>query len=710
MVDRLFPARSGRRLLVALIAVVILITGSQYLAYAQTNPRKLQYGGSATDTLSAEKFAQVYSFDASVGDKVTIVATSQADNLTLGLLLTDATGQVVAQTTDTAAKEARLADVTIPTAGTHYITVARGGDGEGNFELSLTGTSAAAPSTVEVSGIEVNLAWASSDDFNLEVRDPRGGAVNFRTPSVQSGGRLAQDVNGSCVNTTSQNPNETISWPAGNVPGGSYEVIVYYNQACAQPAAPRSFTLTITVNGTALAPITSTLRADQQYVTSFVIASPTNVTVGQGGDPLEAALNLIAYRDEILSPRTLNNNQGVSTITNTNPVDAWSFQGEANEVVSVDMIASSGSLDTFLILIGPTGIPVASNDDANANTRNSTILNFQLPAAGNYVVLATRFGLQLGGTEGSYTLTVTRGGGTVNNVVNTPVPGATAIALPTTAAGTTVDANNDGLPDGIIEMLLRWDTRADLRLLVRDPQGRVLYADNPRPLDGGILEQQGNLNCTNTVNTPQTYAYWPGTRINPGVYEVQVWVASDCSDQIQPNFSLGLKVNNKEVTTVQNRPDFGVRHAHYVFAFTVADNGDATASEGGIFYGDFALDIGSVADKLTSAQLLEYGRPVTGTLDGTTPFVIYTFNANKGDQIRLSLRTIRGTLDPFMYLLDGAGQPVTQNDDVVVGRDINSRIDYEVQVSGTYTVIATRYGAGFGGTTGTYEMSLALRR
>jgi hypothetical protein len=712
VVDRLFPARSGRRLIVALIAVVVLITGSQYLAFAQTSPRRLQYGGSVTDTLNAESFAQVYSFVAAVGDQVTVVASSQADDLTLGVLLTDATGQVVAQSTDAASREATVEDVTLANAGTYYITVARGNStGEGTFQLTLTGTSAAAPSTVNVSGIQVQLTWGSGDDFNVEVRDPQGGAVNRRTPTVASGGNLAQDVNSVCDQATTQNPTETIAWPNGAVPGGSYEVIVYYNQACVQPVASRSFTLTITVNGTALAPITATLNANQQYVTSFVINSPTSVTLNQGGDPVEAALNLIAYRDEILAPATLTNNQGTGTITNANSADAWSFQGQANTVVSVDMAATSGSLDTFLILLGPDGIPVASNDDANADSRNSTILNAQLGVTGRYVILATRFGLSVGGTEGGYSVTLRLGGGTINNVVSTPVPGATAQAtVASNTAATTTDANGDGLPDGVIEMLLRWDTRADLRLLVRDPQGRVLYADNPRPLDGGILEQQGNLNCASTVNNPQTYAYWPGTRINPGVYEVQIWVASECNDQIQPNFSLGLKVNGKDVTTVQTRPDFGVRRAHYVFSFTVADNGDATASEGGIFYGDFAQDLGSVADQLASAQLLEYGRPVTGTIDNTTPYVIYTFNANQGDQIRLSLRTIRGTLDPFMYLLDGAGQPLTQNDDVTVGRDVNSRIDIEIQVSGTYTVIATRYGAGFGGTTGTYEMSLALRR
>ncbi|MBX3064993.1 MAG: PPC domain-containing protein [Anaerolineae bacterium] len=708
MIHRLLSAHIGRRLIIAMIMLALIAVGisGSGAVLAQTS-RRLQYGQNVTGTFDAQAFAQVYSFNAARGDVVSVTATSQTDGLTLGVVLTDSTGETVASSEGSTNAEVNLSNVEIATAGTYYITVVGSGAAtEGTFTLGLAGqTATSAPESVDVSGVNVTLNWSSNDDFNLEVRDPQGGAVNFRTPTVNSGGALQGNVNGECSNATANSPTETISWPAGSVPGGSYEVLVYFNQACTTPAQPRQFTLTISVNGQDLAPIQGTLQQGQQYVTSFVIAGADNVTIGNGGDPVEAALNLIAFRDLILAPSALTNNQGTGTINSQNPAEAWSFQGTANEIVTIDLAATSGSLDTFLILIGPDGIPVASNDDANADTRNSQILNKQLTADGRYVILATRFGLGIGGTEGGYSVTLTSGSQSVG--AGTPV----ATANPGTATGgTTVaqDTDGDGLPDGSIEVLLRWDTRADMRVLIRDPQGRVLYADNPNPIDGGVLYQQGNFNCANTVTNPQTYAYFPGTRPIDGTYEVQVWVFNDCNSQIQPNFSLTMSANNQQFFTTTARPDFSVRKNHYVVAFTVS-NGTAVAGEGGTFYGDFGLDIGSIADQMATATLLEYGRPVQGEISATSPFVVYTFNANAGNNIQITERATRGTLDTFLYLLDPNGNPITQNDDVTPGRDTNSQIQYTIPATGQYYIVASRYGVRYGGTLGSYELALSLR-
>jgi hypothetical protein len=690
----------------ALVLIAAGISGGGAALAQGDSPRLLQYGQNVTGTLDAQTFAQVYSFQGSRGDVVSVTATSQTDELTLGVLITDATGAVIAASDGSSNAEVTLENVQITSTGTYYITVVGAGTAaEGTFTLGLAGDSTSAiPSNIQVDGINITLNWASNDDFNVEVRDPQGGAVNFRTPEVPSGGALQSNINGGCEDTTADNPTETISWPTGIVPGGSYEVLVYFNQACTTPAQIRQFTLSITVNGQTFDPIQGSLREGQQYVTSFVIAAPDNITVGSGGDPIEAALNLIAFRDTIIAPQALSNGNGIGEITSQNPAEAWSFQGNANDVVTIDMAATTGSLDTFLILIGPDGIPVASNDDANADTRNSQILNKQLTATGNYVVLATRFGLAIGGTEGEYTLSVI--GGTQTVASGTPVATANATTGTTTTIAT--DTDGDGFPDGNIEILLRWDTQADMRLLVRDPQGRVLYADNPNPIDGGILFQQGNFNCANTVTNPQTYAYWPGARPIDGAYEVQVWVFNECNTQIQPNFSLSISVANQQIFTTTARPDFGVGKDHYVVAFTVT-NGVAEAGEGGTFFGDFGLDIGSVADQLATAQVLEYGRPVTGQIDTTTPFVIYSFSANAGNNIQIALRTARGTLDPFLFLLDPNGNALTQNDDVTPGRDTNSQIQYTIPATGQYYIVATRYGVRFGGTNGSYELALSLR-
>jgi hypothetical protein len=72
------------------------------------------------------------------------------------------------------------------------------------------------------------------------------------------------------------------------------------------------------------------------------------------------------------------------------------------------MEATSGSLDTLLFLIGPSGLELAENDDAVVGeTTNSRIEDFVLPETGQYVVLATHFGTIYGGTTGTYALSLT---------------------------------------------------------------------------------------------------------------------------------------------------------------------------------------------------------------------------------------------------------------------------------------------------------------
>jgi hypothetical protein len=168
-------------------------------------------------------------------------------------------------------------------------------------------------------------------------------------------------------------------------------------------------------------------------------------------------------------------------------------------------------------LIGPDGNVVASNDDAGPATRNSEIVNLTLPE-GRYTILATRFALSIGGTEGNYTLSIN----TTGRVVPTTVPVAGA-ATPTVATGT-------GLPTGFIQVTLIWNTNSDLRLLIRDPNGVSVFSDNRVPDNSGILDRLGNFKCENTTTTPLTYAYWPTNIRISGTYEVGVWMQDLCNE------------------------------------------------------------------------------------------------------------------------------------------------------------------------------------
>lgn len=110
-------------------------------------------------------------------------------------------------------------------------------------------------------------------------------------------------------------------------------------------------------------------------------------------------------------------------IRNDKPRDVYRFDGRAGDVINIQMTATSGDLDTLLILIGPGGRELVRNDDdpQGGNTSDSFIRAFRLPVDGPYTIIATRFQQELGSRQGGYTLllALVKDGGENNNTNNT---------------------------------------------------------------------------------------------------------------------------------------------------------------------------------------------------------------------------------------------------------------------------------------------------
>ncbi|MCC7206035.1 MAG: PPC domain-containing protein, partial [Anaerolineae bacterium] len=379
--------------------------------------------------------------------------------------------------------------------------------------------------------------------------------------------------------------------------------------------------------------------------------------------------------------------------------------GTAGQQVTIDMNAiQGGSLDSQLILLTQQGNVIASNDDASDTTRDSQI-RATLPQDGTYLILATRFGKNVGGTEGNYQLAL---GGATSVVSATPAPtlaGQAATQAPAaTTPAATLAPNLAGLPAGSIQISLVWNNAADLRLLVRDPELRSLFSDNRTLASGGILAQQDNLNCENTTTSPATYAYWPIDRLPAGTYEIQIWMNNQCNEAIPPNFTLAVSVRGQEVLRVSDRAD--ANRNLYVTSFTVDQAGAATAGEGGLFTGQVGVDLGDISTRVASAEPVAVGRPVAGGIDATNTFNVYTFQARAGDRVRITQRATGGTLDPYLYLLNTSGVQIATNDDINPGIDRNAQITQVIPADGGYIIVATRFGGRYGGTSGTYELSI----
>jgi len=683
--------RQSIRLVAAVMVIAAVMVSGVGVLLAQEGSRQIVPGTPVTGTLDGQAFAQMYWFDGVAGQVVSLLVSTSAEGLDLALLLADAEGSTLAQDSDAeTVGSAEIADVVLPESGRYYVTVLRltgaAGEGEGEFSLSLvaeggeataTQPATAEPALVTLStGMRVSLTWDSTADLDLEVRDPYGNSIYWDNPTVENA-VFGQNVNAGCVAPVGDGPTERIDWAPGAVPTGSYEIIVYYIEGC-EDNAPANITLSVVVDGAALDTVTGTLLPGQEFLSSFVLTASGQAEQGLSGiDPGTVLSNV----STLLSGQTpISAGESASGVIDADNVyGTYSFTGKTGDIVTVRMDATSGNLDPFLFLLDPNGNTIAYNDDAlSAVTKGAEIANHTLVSDGVYTIVATRYGREYGGTEGAYTLTLS----------------GSEFEIPPALAGLY-------LPAGSVEVSLLWNTQADLQLLVRDPSGTAIYDDLPRSASGGVLAEDGNVNCTNPTTSPVSYIYWPPDRLPPGTYEVEVWYQNTCNDTSPVTFNLTVRVNDRVIIAANEQP---VPGQVYLTTFTVDVNGFASAGAGGFIGDSSMLDVGSA---LGSAIPISYGDTVSGTINQTNKFVLYTFEGEAGDQVRIGMDATAGTLDPTLFLLSPEGTQMASNDDAVLNETMNSLIDnFTLPADGTYIIVATHYGVLYGGTSGTYNLSV----
>jgi len=689
-------------------------------ALAQSDNRALTSGSPVQGTLDSSAIIQTYTINGSA-DQALIIEVGNDLGVPLAVTLTSATGELVAQAVDIDTDGAGALSAKLPATGTFYVTVfkAAGVSSISTVDFTLVATldiiAVAAPTlapaaeatetvaspevtepaaTIQVnptdtsvnvfasnqiltqSGMTISLQWNSIDDLDLEVRDPIGGSLYWERPTVASGGALSPNINQQCVVTTPESPTETATWSPGGIPTGSYELLVYYQQSCTGDQ-PATFTLSVNVNGVALDEVQGTLGTGEVFVASYEVNQ--DGTVGLTGLSGIVSNFLPDNVDTILGnatpielPTSL-----AGLLVNEASYNAYSFAGRTNDSVSISLESTTGSLDTFLFLLDPSGNVLQSNDDADIGVTNSLISGALLPVDGTYTIVATRYGKRIGGTEGNYNLTIT------SQVLNLPEAFL-------------------NLPRGSLELRLLWNNAADLQLLVRDSAGNAVFDDVPEIRSGGRLAAQGNVNCRVSVETPFSYIYWP-TEIppRPGVYEVEVWYQSACNDTTPVAFSLFGNYNGQQIFSDAERPLEGER---YLTSFTINADGTAEPSDGGIIRG--ASDL-NYAGELGTAVTLAAGEARSGVVTQDNKFDVYTFTGNAGDVVNIAMNNTSGTLDPLLYVLDAAGNLIAENDDAVAGENTNAFIaNLALPADAQYIIIATHFGGRYGGTTGTYTLNL----
>lgn len=767
-----------RRHALSLCIIVLLTLLSAQMTLGQASPAILIPGQPTAGVLNDNTFAQIFTFEANGGDVARVSATNGM-GLALGLLLSDFQGGLVAQVRDFDAVGEVVLEATLPATGDYFVTVlpvpGANAPVEGNYQIvlllnpdlqgappvDLTGlqpaateeapanattevavaTEIVAPTqppaapptqvidvpafeipTVTTSGIQISLEWNSSADLDLEVRDPVGGSLFFGSPSVTSGGTFGANVNGGCQNVVTDFPTETAAWNAGQIPAGSYEVLVYYQQGC-ENTSPVPFVVNITYDGALLEPIQGTLLPNQVYIGSFDVepisggqnaAAITSTRSGVKGEEIlpASAAQIISDAQPITFGSTV-----AALITNDRPYQSYAFQATANTSINVVMNANSGSLDPYVALLDPGGNLLYFNDDAGPGITDSVLNNSILAVDGVYTIVASRYGLSVGGTEGGFSLSLTNAAA-VTGGQPTPDPaalGATpadaaVVVQPTPqpqiapVADVPAEIAALNLPAGFIEVTLAWQTSADLQLLVRDPFGEAVFDDVPSVRSGGRLVANGNVNCNRAEGNPVSYIYWP-IAPQPGSYEIDVWFQSECGDATPITFNLYVSVNGQPLMSETVTPSTPfVQGSHYITSFTIDQAGNVIPGQGGVT----GLDTLAWQAEAAAAVPITAGAAINGAITLDNKFDLYAFQGLAGDEVTIAMNAAPGTvLDTNLYLIGPNGGVVTRNDDSEPGENTNALINnFTLPEDGQYIIIATHYGERFGVSSGAYTLTL----
>lgn len=688
------------------LSLVILATAS---ALAQDGSRNLAAGSVLSGAIGADTGAATYVFDAPA-NSIASITLGNVSGAELALIVSDINGNTVGQASagGVAGASAQI-EAAIGSGGRYivFIYFAPGSAGQDtSFDLGLEVTavaSAASPvAEAEVpdqlllgAGIEVSLTWTGAADLDLEVRDPSGRTLFWNSRTTDNGGGFGFDANGLC-GVISESPEESATWQPGFLPTGSYEIIVYYEQACDPLTATVPFSVDVEVNGVLSGTIADTLAPGvlgQQnvYVARFEVGGDGAAAVVPGGVYPPSSVTLLPSSFDIatyVATPIERDVAAIGEITNAQPFVAYTFEGVANQLVTVDMQATGRSLDTLLQIIDPAGNVIDVNDDAlSGGTTNSLISDARLLGSGRYTIIASRYAKEAGGTEGPFQLTLT---------------GPTGQTAP--------QASTLNLPQGDVEVSLFWSTGADLQLLVRDPAGESVFDDNPLATSGGILQEVGNVDCLPAAGAaPVSYVYWPEGFLRPGTYEVEVWYQNPCSEFPPPvNFTLQIEVNDVVIARMRQLPQPDQR---LVTNFTVQPSGFAVAGEAGfIDAGSGTLDYQAAA---LDAPAIASGTSVTGTISPGNTYDVYQFDGVAGETVTIGMAAVTFALDTNLYLIGPSGRELIANDDGdpaalgLTGRSTDSQISgYILPENGPYTIIATRYGNQYGGTIGVYELSL----
>ncbi len=338
-----------------------------------------------------------------------------------------------------------------------------------------------------------------------------------------------------------------------------------------------------------------------------------------------------------------------SEITDAQPRVTYTIQLEAGQVVTITMERLSGELDSYLYLYGPDGSIITYNDDSGGavgdTSLNSRIPNVTVTANGTYTIEATRYGQEDGSTTGTFSLSVVQG---VEQVIG---------------AG-------EALQIGSV-----------VTNFIDDVQFAVEY---PIALEAG---QAVTISMERLSDSLDAYLIL----YDPGGNEV---LRNDDSDV--PVGDSGLNAQLAAYTAMTS----GV--------YTV--RATRLSAETGGSFGDYRLTVEAAEPVVfTPSGPIQLDQPVFNQISGEQPRIEYTIALEAGQTVTITMERASGDLDTYLALYGPGGAELAANDDAdpsVGNSSLNAQIArFTAPSTGTYTILATRYGQEDGSSNGQFRLS-----
>lgn len=369
-------------------------------------------------------------------------------------------------------------------------------------------------------------------------------------------------------------------------------------------------------------------------------AGDYELEIARSGNSSESGSN-VCYGDTV-----------ASTIRDDEDELFYTFIASQGDIIDVTMRQRSGDLDPYLRVVQVVnGQPVVleESDDVPGLGLDARIEGFVIPTDGTYIIIASRYGVDIGTSTGGFTLSL-------DEATNSGLGNSAQAAVPIR-----IGARVEGLLT-----INQW--RRFYRFEAQ--QDDIVTIRMTRPdCTGGCLDSYVSL-------------------LNAGLNELAF--NDDANEDTQNALIEGFRI-----------PANGT---YYIMA-------SRYLLEDGLTTGSYVLeldDLGNAFDGVPEGVLrMNYGISTTGTIDEITPEVVYAFFGIEGETITISMNRSVGDLDPFLVLQDAEFTTLVRNDDN--GIDQNAGISsFTLPTTGIYYIRATRFN-GDPLTTGSYTLVLARR-